>query len=120
TTTDINGNYSFEVSKKDSLVFEANGYENKKLSINDIVINPNVVLYRRPYDIQEVNVIGQKTKKAIIGTEKRPMLTFSKMFDKNVPTIEQGQIFDIYDWTKINSYNFYIIPSSKFKEITLK
>ncbi len=120
TTTDRNGNYSFEISKNDSLVFEANGYENKKISITDIAINPNIVLYRRVYAIQEINITGKKTKKDILGAKSRPMLTFSKMFDQNVPTIEQGQIFNIYKWTKLNSYNFYIIPSSKFKEITLK
>ncbi|SMC48208.1 carboxypeptidase-like regulatory domain-containing protein [Chryseobacterium sp. YR221] len=124
TITDINGNYSLEIpqnaDKSDEIIFESNGYETKKLSVNEITENPNIILNKRVYAIQEININGRKTKREIIGAEKRPMFTFSKMFDKNIPTVEQGQIFDIYNWTKLNAYNFYIIPSSKFKEITLK
>ncbi|MCQ9640709.1 carboxypeptidase-like regulatory domain-containing protein [Chryseobacterium sp. WG14] len=124
TITDSNGNYSLEIpqnaNKNDEIIFESNGYESKNLSINEITQNSNIILNKRVYAIQEINVSGKKTKRETIGAEKRPMLTFSKMFDKNKPTVEQGQIFDIYNWTKLNSYNFYIIPSSRFKEITLK
>jgi hypothetical protein len=42
------------------------------------------------------------------------------MFDQNVPTIEQGNIFAVYQKTRPVSYNFYIIPSSKFEQITMK
>ncbi|WP_379086368.1 alpha/beta fold hydrolase [Pedobacter sp. UC225_65] len=42
------------------------------------------------------------------------------MFDKNVPTVEQGNIFEVYQKTRLESYNFYIIPSSKYGQITLK
>ncbi|RXM50147.1 MULTISPECIES: carboxypeptidase-like regulatory domain-containing protein [unclassified Chryseobacterium] len=124
TITDINGKYSLEIpndtNKNDDVIIEANGYENKKLTVSEIINNSDIKLSKKVTIIQEVNLTGQKTKREIIGAKKRPMFTFSKMFDKNVPTIEQGQIFSIYNWTKINSYNFHIIPSSRFKEITLK
>ncbi|PWN70343.1 oxidoreductase [Chryseobacterium phosphatilyticum] len=124
TITDVNGMYSLEVpdntNKNGAIIFESNGYDSKKLTINEITRNPNIKLNKKTYAIQEINLTGKKTKNEVIGTERRPMLTFSKMFDQNIPTIEQGQIFTIYNWTKLNSYNFYIIPSSKFKEITLK
>lgn len=124
TITDSNGNYSLEIpqnaNKNDEIIFESNGYESKNLNITEITQNPNIILNKRAYAIQEINITGKKTKREIVGVEKRPMFTFSKMFDKNVPTIEQGQIFSIYNWSKLNSYNFHIIPSSRFKEITLK
>lgn len=124
TITDINGKYSLEIPndthKNDAVIIEANGYENKKLTISEIISNSNIKLNKKVNAIQEINLIGQKSKREIIGVKKRPMFTFSKMFDQNVPTIEQGQIFNIYKWTKLNSYSFHIIPSSRFKEITLK
>ncbi|PTT19796.1 oxidoreductase, partial [Chryseobacterium sp. HMWF028] len=124
TITDINGNYSIEIpenaKKNDFIIFESNGYEGKKVTIQGITTDANIRLSKKTNAIQEINITGKKTKKGVLGVKSRPMLTFSKMFDQNVPTIEQGQIFNIYKWTKLNSYNFYIIPSSKFKEITLK
>ncbi|MEJ5104581.1 carboxypeptidase-like regulatory domain-containing protein [Chryseobacterium sp. MYb328] len=124
TITDINGNYSLEIpnntNKNDYVIIEANGYESKKLTVNEIIKNADIKLGKKVNAIREINLTGQKTKREIIGAKKRPMFTFSKMFDQNVPTIEQGQIFNIYNWTKLNSYSFHIIPSSRFKEITLK
>lgn len=124
TITDINGNYSIDIPEKakksDYIIFESNGYEDKKVTVEGIISDANITLNKKANAIQEISIIGKKTKKDVLGYKSRPMLTFSKMFDQNVPTIEQGQIFNIYKWTKLNSYNFYIIPSSKFKEITLK
>ncbi|RQO38220.1 oxidoreductase [Chryseobacterium sp. KBW03] len=124
TITDINGNYSIEIpenaKKSDFIIFESNGYEDKKVTLQGITTDANIRLSKKTNAIQEINITGKKTKKDVLGAKSRPMLTFSKMFDQNVPTIEQGQIFNIYKWTKLNSYNFFIIPSSKFKEITLK
>lgn len=48
------------------------------------------------------------------------MLTFSKMFDQNIPSIEQGNIYNIFGQTLLKAYNFYIMPSSRFASITLK
>lgn len=124
TITDINGNYSIDIpenaKKDDHVIFEANGYDNKEITVHRITTDANIKLSKKINVIQEISITGKKTKNKALGNTKRPMLTFSKMFDKNVPTIEQGQIFNIYKWTKLNSYNFFIIPSSKFKEITLK
>ncbi|WP_160136374.1 carboxypeptidase-like regulatory domain-containing protein [Chryseobacterium sp. c4a] len=124
TITDINGKYSLEIpndtNKNENVIIEASGYESKKITVNQIIKNSDIKLSRKVNPIREINLTGQKTKQEIIGVKKRPMFTFSKMFDQNVPTIEQGQIFSIYNWTKLNSYSFHIIPSSRFKEITLK
>ena len=79
-----------------------------------------MILHEKSINLNEVLVKTEQMKDKIIGQKTRPMLTFSKMFNENVPTIEQGNIFDIYPKTKLNAYNFYIIPSSKFEEITLK
>lgn len=124
TITDINGNYSIDIpenaKKSDYIIFESNGYDDKKVTVQQITTDAHIKLGKKVNIIPEVSITGKKTKNEALGNTKRPMLTFSKMFDKNVPTIEQGQIFDIYKWTKLNNYNFFIIPSSKFKEITLK
>lgn len=124
TITDSHGNYSIEIPedtrKSDHLIFESNGYDDKKVTVQAIISDAHIKLSKKTNAIQEINLTGKKPKNEAVGNTKRPMLTFSKMFDKNVPTIEQGQVFNIYRWTKLNSYNFYIIPSSKFKEITLK
>ncbi|MEG0187509.1 alpha/beta fold hydrolase [Algoriella sp.] len=121
--TDENGNFSIEIPENNTqneIVFEAAGYDEKILSVKDLQQNSTIILHEKSINLNEVLVKTEQMKEKIIGQKTRPMLTFSKMFNENVPTIEQGNIFDIYPKTKLNAYNFYIIPSSKFEEITLK
>ncbi len=121
--TDENGNFSIEIPENNTqneIVFEAAGYDEKILSVKDLQQNSTIILHEKSINLNEVLVKTEQMKDKIIGQKTRPMLTFSKMFNENVPTIEQGNIFDIYPKTRLNAYNFYIIPSSKFEEITLK
>ena len=66
--------------------------------------------------IVHINKLNDK----LMGEKKRPMLTFTKFFNQNTPTAEQGSVFQVYSTTKIKAYNFYIMPSSRFEELTLK
>ena len=121
--TDENGNFSIEIPENNTqneIVFEAAGYDEKIVSVKDLQQNSTIILHEKSINLNEVLVKTEQMKDKIIGQKTRPMLTFSKMFNENVPTIEQGNIFDIYPKTRLNAYNFYIIPSSKFEEITLK
>ncbi|MCJ8152508.1 alpha/beta fold hydrolase [Chryseobacterium sp. SSA4.19] len=124
TITDIDGKYIIDslqiISRNSVIIFEAVGYESKTLSLEAVINNSDIVLKSAIHTLEEINIVGKKMKSTVIGSKKRPILTFSKMFDKNVPSVEQGNIFDIYDKTIINSYHFHIIPSSKYKNITLK
>lgn len=121
--TDENGQFSIEIPEnltKTHLVFDASGYNLTSKSVHDIQQSSVVILTEKSISLSEVTLKTEKMKEKIIGQKTRPMLTFSKMFDENVPTIEQGNIFEIYPTTKLNAFNFHIIPSSKFEEITLK
>ena len=121
--TDENGQFSIEIPEnltKTHLVFDASGYNLTSKSVHDIQQSSVVILTEKSISLSEVTLKTEKMKEKIIGQKTRPMLTFSKMFDENVPTIEQGNIFEIYPNTKLNAFNFHIIPSSKFEEITLK
>lgn len=121
--TDENGNFSIEIPEnlsKSHLIFDASGYDEISKSIEEIQQNSIVILNEKSISLSEVTLKTEKMKEKIIGQKTRPMLTFSKMFDENVPTIEQGNIFEIYPNTKLNAFNFHIIPSSKYEEITLK
>lgn len=103
-----------------NVVFKAEGYLEQNSTVSKLQANPNVYLKFKTANIQEVYLTAKKLKEKTIGQESRPFLTFSKMFDKNVPTIEQGTIFDIYKKTKLKSFSFHIIPSSKYEQINLK
>lgn len=121
--TDENGLFSIEIPEnftQSHLIFDAAGYKEVSKSIEEIQQNSVIILKEKEVSLAEVIVKSEKMKEKIIGQKTRPMLTFSKMFDENVPTIEQGNIFEIYQNTKLNAFNFHIIPSSKFEEITLK
>ena len=121
--TDENGHFSIEIPEnlaKSQLIFDAAGYDEKSISVKEIQQNSVVILNEKVVSLTEVIVKTEKMKEKIIGQKTRPMLTFSKMFKENAPTVEQGNIFEIYPKTKLNSYNFHIIPSSKYDEITLK
>jgi hypothetical protein len=123
TITDENGKYKFEIpnnSNIEEIVFSSVGYNDKIISVADLQSNHNIILEDKTTNLNEVVITTNRMKEKIIGQKTRPFLTFSKMFDKNVPTIEQGNFFTVYQKTKLKSYNFHIIPSSKFKEITLK
>lgn len=108
-----------ELTEK-SVVFSAIGYLTTEMPIVELLQNEVVFLKHKVETLSEVTITTKKLKQKIIGQKSRPLLTFSKMFDKSIPTIEQGNLFEIYKKTRINSYNFHIIPSSKYKEITLK
>ena len=121
--TDENGNFSIEIPgnlSKSHLIFDASGYDEISKSIEEIQQNSIIILNEKSISLTEVTLKTEKMKEKIIGQKTRPMLTFSKMFNQNVPTIEQGNIFEIYPNTKLNAFNFHIIPSSKYEEITLK
>ncbi|MDM1298571.1 alpha/beta fold hydrolase [Empedobacter falsenii] len=121
--TDENGQFSIEIPEnlsKSQLIFDASGYDDISKSIEEIQQNSIVILSEKSISLTEVTLKTEKMKEKIIGQKTRPMLTFSKMFNENVPTIEQGNIFEIYPNTKLSAFNFHIIPSSKYEEITLK
>lgn len=121
--TNENGIYKIIIPKEvqnKNVVFKADGYEEKNVEISELKVNPNIYLKFKTSNIQEVVLTTKKLKEKTIGEKSRPMLTFSKMFEKNVPTIEQGNVFEIYKKTKLKSFSFHIIPSSKYEEITLK
>ncbi|AJW63151.1 2-hydroxy-6-oxo-6-(2'-aminophenyl)hexa-2,4-dienoic acid hydrolase [Elizabethkingia miricola] len=123
TITDGNGNYKLEIPdevKNKEIIFAAAGYSDRNISADDLKTNSNIVMDYKVTTIEAVVMGAKKLKEKTIGQKFRPFLTFSKMFDQNVPTIEQGNIFAIYQKTRPVSYNFYIIPSSRFEQITMK
>ena len=123
TITDGNGNYKLEIPdevKNKEIIFAAAGYSDRNISADDLKTNSNIVMDYKVTTIEAVVMGAKKLKEKTIGQKSRPFLTFSKMFDQNVPTIEQGNIFAVYQKTRPVSYNFYIIPSSKFEQITMK
>ncbi len=123
TITDGDGNYKLEIpdeAKNKEIIFAAAGYSDKSIPANDLKTNSNIVMDYKVTNIEAVVMGAKKLKEKIIGQKSRPFLTFSKMFDQNVPTIEQGNIFAVYQKTRLVAYNFYIIPSSKFEQITMK
>lgn len=102
------------------IIFSAMGHFEKSMSLEVLKENGNVVLQEKIETLNEVVVKGTVFKEKIIGQRSRPMLTFSRMFDQNVATIEQGSIFELFAQTRLKSYGFYIIPSSKFSRIKLR
>ena len=102
------------------IIFSSVGYVEKSVSIGKLKVSGEVILDEKVAILNQVVISGTKLKEKIIGQQKRPMLTFSKMFDKNMPSIEQGNIFELFTQTRLKSYRFFIIPSSKFKQITLR
>lgn len=106
--------------KNNTIIFSALGYIEKTVSLAEIQKNSNVVLSEKVSMLKEVSISSTKLKEKIIGQESRPFLTFSRMFDQNTPTIEQGNSFQLFAETRLNSYHFYIMPSSRYKQITLK
>ncbi|WP_409790541.1 alpha/beta fold hydrolase [Chryseobacterium hispalense] len=121
--TDKSGDYKLIVPKEfqdQPVVFIAEGYNQNTKKTTDLQQNGDVYLDLKIRNIQEVILEGEKLKEKTIGQKSRPILTFSKMFDKNTLTVEQGNIFDIYKKTKLRSFSFHIMPSSKFESITLK
>ncbi|WP_175635483.1 alpha/beta fold hydrolase [Pedobacter ghigonis] len=103
-----------------NVIFSAIGFIDQHLQSNEFKPGIVITLKEKIYDMAEVDIKASKLKERVIGQQSRPMITFSKMFDQNVPSIEQGNIFEIYDRTLLKAYNFYIMPSSRFSDITLK
>jgi pimeloyl-ACP methyl ester carboxylesterase len=123
TITNEKGVYKISVPdslKNSEIVFSSVGYFDKVVSTKDLQANGHIILAYKATILDAVVVSAKKMKEKIIGQKSRPFLTFSRMFDKNIPTIEQGNIFEVYQKTRLESYNFYIIPSSKYEQITLK
>lgn len=123
TITNEKGTYKISVPdslKNSEIVFSSVGYFDKVVSAKELLANRHIVLDYKATILDAVVVSAKKMKEKIIGQKSRPFLTFSRMFDKNVPTVEQGNIFEVYQKTRLESYNFYIIPSSKYGQITLK
>ncbi|NML58887.1 alpha/beta fold hydrolase [Chryseobacterium cheonjiense] len=121
--TNKSGDYKMIIPKEfqnKSIVFKAEGYAENTKPISELLQNADVYLDFKIRNIQEVVLEGEKLKEKTIGQKSRPILTFSKMFDKNTLTVEQGNIFDIYKKTKLKSFSFHIMPSSRFESITLK
>ena len=121
--TNKSGDYKMIIPKEfqdKSIVFKAEGYAENTKQISELLQNADVYLDFKIRNIQEVVLEGEKLKEKTIGQKSRPILTFSKMFDKNTLTVEQGNIFDIYKKTKLRSFSFHIMPSSRFESITLK
>ncbi len=120
--TNENGDYQLELPQdSDSqITFSASGYQDKTVSPNDLKLNPNIILEYKTTLIANIDIVAKAMKQKQVGQKSKPFLTFSKMFDQNIPTVEQGNIFPIYQKTKLKSYNFHIIPSSRYQEITLK
>ncbi|MFN3020658.1 alpha/beta fold hydrolase [Chryseobacterium sp. TY3] len=122
--TDKNGLFKliFETNPKanDSIVFSTAGFVDKQVSFQDLKKNSNVILDQKQTDLNEIVVKSIKLNDKLVGEKKRPMLTFTKFFNQNTPTAEQGSVFQVYSTTKIKAYNFYIMPSSRFEELTLK
>jgi len=120
---DQNGVYKLVIPDsllEKEIIFSSVGYVEKSVSIGKLKVSGKVVLDEKVATLNQVVISGTKLKEKVIGQQKRPMLTFSKMFDKNMPSIEQGNIFELFTQTRLKSYSFFIIPSSKFKQITLR
>lgn len=122
TISDENGNYKFTIpdSLNHEIVFSAIGYTEKKRSKDELAKKGNIILDYHSNVLETVVINAKKMKEKLIGQKSKPMLTFSRMFKQNMPSIEQGNIFDIEQKTRLKSYNFYIIPSSRYQQITLK
>lgn len=121
--TNRSGDYKITVPKEfqdKSIVFQAEGYAENTKTISELQQNADVSLDLKMKNIEEVVLEGKKLKEKTIGQKSHPILTFSKMFDKNTLTVEQGNIFDIYKKTKLKSFSFHIMPSSRFENITLR
>jgi len=103
-----------------NIIFSAIGFFDRQIPQTEMKSSIIVQLKEKVFSINEVVIKGSKLKEKTVGQQSRPMITFSKMFDQNIPSIEQGNIYDIYERTILKGYNFYIMPSSKFSSITLK
>ena len=89
--TDENGHFSIEIPEnlaKSQLIFDAAGYDEKSISVKEIQQNSVVILNEKVVSLTEVIVKTEKMKEKIIGQKTRPMLTFSKMFKENAPTVD--------------------------------
>lgn len=107
---------------KDSLiVFSAVGYEKLLVNASKLINrDTTLVLSSKVISLNGITVSAKKLKNKTLGKTKRPFLSFSRMFDEKSLSIEQGNIFRIPDYCKLNSYGFHIITSSRFKQVTLK
>ncbi|NME69250.1 alpha/beta fold hydrolase [Flammeovirga aprica] len=124
TVSKLDDSFYLEVPQtfEDSLIiFSAVGYEPEAVNIKKIA-NKNITLNLHEVitQLKEIEVRDDQFKSKIIGKKKRPMLSFSHMIDENEPAIEYGNIFKIYNTTFLEAYNFHIITSSKYEEVTLK
>lgn len=122
TVASESGHYELTIPTDlhDEIIFSAPGYTDKSFSGEELAKDGNVVLEQDSNLLETIVINTVKMKNTTEGTTSRPMLTFSKMFQKDDPAIEQGNIFRLYPTTRIKSYGFHIIPSSRFEQITMK
>jgi len=117
------GEYSFFVPDSllnSEMIITSIGYDEQKLKVIDLVRIHTIKLKPKEIHLSEVYVTAKPFKSKTIGKKKRPILTYSHMFDSENPAVEQGTIFNIPNTTVLKDYNFHIIPSSKFKELKFK
>lgn len=105
---------------QETLVFSAVGYQDKSVSDLPAGREATVVLESDSRNLREVVVSARKTSQKVVGEKSRPLLTFSRMFDHKVSAIEQGTIVRVPASAWLNTFNFYIMPSSRYSQITLK
>lgn len=115
----------FKLTLADSLrnaevIFSAVGYHDKAIAPFPAGRESVVVLEPNARVLQTLVVSAQKNKAKVVGEKSRPMLTFSRMFDQHAPAVEQGMLLTVPPEAWLNAFNFYIMPSSKYAEITLK
>ncbi len=109
TITNEKGTYKISVPdslKNSEIVFSSVGYFDKVVSAKELLANRHIVLDYKATILDAVVVSAKKMKEKIIGQKSRPFLTFSRMFDKNVPTVEQGNIFEVYQKTRLSPITF--------------
>jgi len=124
TISDKSGRYKLIVPdtlSNAAVIFDAEGYVEKKINTADLQKNKNVFLdFQNSVELKEVVIKSKKLKEKVVGQKSRPFMTFSNMYNKDKFTIEQGNIFKIYEKTIIESFGFHVIPSSRYEEVTLK
>lgn len=122
TVASENGHYELSIPEglHYEVIFSAAGYTDKSFSWEQLAKDGNVIMEKDTSLLETLVINTVKMKNTTQGTTSRPMFTFSKMFQKDAPAVEQGNIFRLYPTTRIKSYGFHIMPSSRFEQVTMK
>lgn len=124
TVSKNDGSFFLEIpnSYRDSLiVFSSVGYISDTIKIKDIALDRAIIdLKEDIVQLNEVEIKGDKYKNKIIGKKKIPFYFVSHPIEEDKPEFEYGNIFKIYNDTRLNNYRFYIVAYSKFREVTFK